>query len=192
MASRRDELLDVLVDHIQHSGVENASFRTLAVAAGVRHNTLTHHFGSRSELLAAVFERLAQRIVGPTGPFSAESGLHGDRLRAVRHQLTSSPFASLWPVFFEVLGVALRTPEQHQAFLRHVSTDWTGLLTEQLVAQGRSPRQARAAATVVVAAVRGLVLDVCSGGNQDRIDDAWELLAALADAAADLGTTGSA
>jgi len=43
MVDRWEDLLDALVDHVQRYGLESAGFRTPAVAAGVRRNTLTHH-----------------------------------------------------------------------------------------------------------------------------------------------------
>lgn len=174
MTERRDELLDALADHVLASGLEGTSFRTLAAAAGVRHNTLTHHFGSRSELLALVFERIARRMSAPTP--GAARATDAARVKDTWTRLTSPPFASLWPAFFEVLGAALRRPEQHEEFLRHVTQDWTTPLAEELVAGGRPRREALATATFVVATMRGLVIDAVSGGDPRRIRDALGLL----------------
>lgn len=179
MVDRREELLEVLTDHVQAHGLEAASIRTLAAAAGVAHNTLTHHFGSRSELLAAIFERLTSRI--PTGPAPTVDASLPERLRATWTQLSSPPHTSIWPVFYEMLGVALRAPEQHRAYLTRVSEGWTIPLAEEQIAAGRPRREALASATFVVATVRGLVIDALCGGDPERIADALAMLADLVD-----------
>ncbi len=179
MADRREELLELLTDHVQEHGLEAASIRTLAAAAGVAHNTLTHHFGSRSELLAAVFERLSSRI--PTGPVPTVDAAPSERLRATWSALLTQPQLSTWPVFYEVLSVALRSPAEHRAYLTRVAEGWTAPLAAELVAAGRSQREALASATLVVATVRGLVIDVLCGGDRERIDDDQSLLADLVD-----------
>ncbi|HSX69251.1 TetR/AcrR family transcriptional regulator [Nocardioides sp.] len=179
MADRREELLELLTDHVQQHGLEGASIRTLATAAGVAHNTLTHHFGSRTELLAAVFERLSSRI--PTGPAPTVDTAPTERLRATWAALLTHPQVSTWPVFYEVLSVALRSPEEHRTYLTRVSEGWTAPLAAELVAAGRSQRDALASATFVVAAVRGLVIDALCGGDRERIEDALALLADFVD-----------
>ena len=176
---RREVLLDALADHVLAVGLESTSYRSLAAAAGVRHNTLTHHFGSRSELLAAVFERIAQRLAAPA---ESPGSPRADRLRAVWAQMTSAPFASVWPTFFEVLGAAMRAPDQHGAFLRHVTEDWSTRLAGELEVDGASEREALAAATFLVASVRGLVMDLGSGGDRQRVNDAFELLVTFVEA----------
>lgn len=179
MVDRREELLELLTDHIQQQGLDGASIRSLAAAAGVAHNTLTHHFGSRSELLAAVFERLSLRIT--TAPDGQPTASPAERLRSAWAALTSEPHTSTWPVFFEVLGVALRSPADHRAYLTRVSEGWTLPLSEELFAAGRQHRQARAVATFVVATVRGLVIDALCGADPQRIEDALTMLADLVD-----------
>jgi len=175
---RRSELLDALADHVQRSGLSGTSLRSLAAAAGVRHNTLTHHFGSRSELLAAVFERIAQRMsTVPEQPHpGAGTDAQSKRLRDVWGQLTASSFLSTWSAFYEVLGMSLRNPEGHAVFLRHVTTDWTEPLTQHLVSLGRPRPESEAAATFVVATMRGLVMDALSGGDDERLQRALALL----------------
>lgn len=179
MADRREELLEVLTDHVQQQGIDAASIRSLASAAGVAHNTLTHHFGSRSELLAAVFERLATRVTA--APTTAVDASPGERLRATWAAISEPSYASTWPVFYEVLSVALRSPEEHRTYLARVSEGWTVPLAEQLVAAGHPRRQALAGATFVVATVRGLAMDALCGGDPERIEDALGMLAGLAD-----------
>lgn len=188
MSDRREQLLDILVDHVLRHGLDGASFRTLAAAAGVRHNTLTHHFGSRSELFAAIFERLAQRMAAPPVPQTSDR-TRADRMRDTWERLTSDPFATVWPVFFEVLGAALRAPDQHAAFLHHVATDWSAQIADELIAEGRPQRDALALSTFLVASVRGLVIDASSGGDPARVQDAFELLIEVARTYLDDGIT---
>lgn len=181
MTDRRDELLDVLADHVQSHGIGAASIRTLAAAAGVAHNTLTHHFGSRAELVNAIFERISQRLLAPDQTGSASPA---ERLRGTWSTITGSPYATTWPVFYELVGLALRAPEEHRGFLERVAHGWVRPLADELVALGHPEPDALASATFVVATVRGLVLDLVCGGEPARVQAALDLLVAQVEAVA--------
>jgi AcrR family transcriptional regulator len=172
--SRRDELLDVLADHVQHSGLEEPSLRELAEAAGVPHITLIHHFGSRSELMAEIFGRINERT---SGLASLQPGAsYQERLATMWATLTGAGHREVWATFFELLGSALRAPEQHREFLNHTATDWTVPLMAELIEAGFGGADAARTATFVVAAVRGLVIDSLAGGDPERINGAFDLL----------------
>lgn len=180
--TRRDELLDALADHVQRYGLEGASVRNLAAAAGVAHNTLTHHFGTRSELVTAIFERLAQRVADTHGQPLSSAQFQRKRLHRAWAQLAEGTGETLWPVFFEILGTAIREPDQHQTFLNHLAQDWVYPLADDLVRVGQRRKDALALATLVIAAMRGLIIDSVSGGDPTRIAGALDLLSQFATA----------
>lgn len=174
---RREELLERAVDHVVNHGLGGSSQRQLAAALGVAHNNLTHHFGSRAELLALVFERLAQHTRTLLDTQAVDDPRR--RLYAVWDSLADEGYRQVWISFFELLATSLRSPDEHAAFLSHVTADWTVPLTADLTAQGMPSGRAEARATLVVAAVRGLVLDLLAGGQRERVGAGLEELVVL-------------
>jgi hypothetical protein len=81
--------------------------------------------------------------------------------------------AAEYRLFFAVCGRALQAPEQFAAFLEHAVAYWMGALVD---AQGPEvdPATARRTATLVIATVRGLLLDLLATGDRERVQDAAE------------------
>ena len=76
-------------------------------------------------------------------------------------------------LFFAVYGCALQAPQQFAEFLEHVVAD--GMMP-CVDAQGpdADPATATRTATLVIATIRGLLLDLLATGDRDRIQDAAE------------------
>jgi hypothetical protein len=95
---------------------------------------------------------------------------------AARAAWTRTSDPRRWPefrLFFAVYGRALQAPQQFAEFLDHVVADWMGALVD---AQGPDVDQATAArtATLVIATIRGLLLDLLATGDRERVQDAAE------------------
>lgn len=154
---RRAELLNAAIDYAIDHGVAELTLRPLARALGVQPNTLTHHFGTKEQLLSEILNGVR------------------DRLRAMREQsradASHNPLWDVWRwtadpareaffrFFFEAYGVALRRPGDYNPFLQRVVTDWI------------DPR-APVAATLELALLRGLLLDLLTTGDRGRIEQA--------------------
>lgn len=175
---RRDDLLDRAVDHLLAHGMEGLSFRKLADAVGVAPNALSYHFGPRQDLISAVFTRLAERTGIPPAGDPDTTDVPG-RMDALWARLTDPEYTRVWQAFFECYAVALRDPEQHRAFLDHVLHDWIVRLSGNPAAAAMSPKEATARATLLVAAVRGLIIDHLAGGDPVRIADGRRELATI-------------
>jgi AcrR family transcriptional regulator len=160
--AHRARLLQAAVDYAVERGLADLTLRPLAHALGVKPNTLVHHFGSKEELLSAILNGVR------------------DRLRAMRVQMdednsTQAPLEGLWEwtshpehlaffrSFFEAYGLALRQPKRFAPFLDRVVADW--------MVMGDDPAQA----TLELAIVRGLLLDLLTTGERDRVDAAFAL-----------------
>ncbi|BBX31050.1 TetR family transcriptional regulator [Mycolicibacterium mageritense DSM 44476 = CIP 104973] len=176
---RRAELLDAIVDYAVEQGFSELTWRPVAAALGVTSNTLVHHFGTKEQMFSAVLERLRARIVADTDELLGE---HPDLATAARvtWERTSDPKRGLeFRLFFAVYGRALQAPQQFSDFLDRVVADWIRALIEM---QGPDvdPGTAKRRATLVIATIRGLLLDLLTTGDHDRVHDAAEaFLAAL-------------
>lgn len=174
---RRAELLDAAVDYATEQGFSGVSWRPVAAALGVSTTTLTHHFGTKEQLLEAILGRLRERIVVAAADLAGEEP---DLAAAARAVWTWSSDPRRWPtfkLFFAVYGRALQAPEAFSEFLDLVGVDWADTLRR---AQGPDVDPATAArrATLVIATIRGLLLDLLAGGDQDRVRDAAEFFLA--------------
>ncbi|WP_067835878.1 TetR/AcrR family transcriptional regulator [Nocardia lijiangensis] len=170
---RRDELLDAVVDYTVEHGLSELSWRPVAAGVGVSPTTLVHHFGTKEQMLQVVLGRLRQRMFAAT---SDAAGAHPDLATAARAVWvrTSDPLRQAeFRLFFAVYGRALQAPQQFADFLDHVVTDWMTSLREAQVPD-TDPETATRTATLVIATIRGLLLDLLATGDRDRVDGAAE------------------
>ena len=86
----------------------------------------------------------------------------------------------LWGRFwFGVYGLALQNPEQFSEFLDRFIGDWLPPFQQAFIAAGFAPARARSLASLSLAAMRGLQLDLLASGERARIDVAFEKLLRL-------------
>jgi AcrR family transcriptional regulator len=177
---RRAQLLDAIVDYATEHGFSDLSWRPIACTLGVSATTLVHHFGSKEELLQAVLGRLRERMFAATAAQTGEQPSLAAAARAVWARAADPSRSAEFRLFFAAYGQALQAPGEFGVFLDHVIADWMGALCD---AQGPGTDLATAArtATLVIATIRGLLLDLLTTGDRDRVQDAAEsFLATLA------------
>jgi hypothetical protein len=79
-----------------------------------------------------------------------------------------------------VYGHALQARQQFAGFLEHVVADWMRALVDAQ-GPGTDPASANRTATLVIATIRGLLLDLLATGDRDRVQDAAESFLASLD-----------
>jgi AcrR family transcriptional regulator len=134
---------------------------------------LVHHFGTKEQMLEAILGRLRERVFVTTrGPAGEQPDLASEA-RAVWDRAFDPQHEAEFRLFFAVYGRALQAPQQFAAFLEHVVADWMSALVD---AQGpdADPATATRTATLVIATIRGLLLDLLATGDRDRVRDAAE------------------
>ena len=170
---RRAELLDAVVDYTVEHGFSDLSWRPVAAALGVSPTSLVHRFGTKEQMLEAIVWRLRERMLTAIGDALGEQPDLARQARAA-WTTTSDPRRSAeFKLFFAVYGRALQAPKQFTHFLGHVVSDWMAVLCH---AQGPNtdPSIAKRNATLVIATIRGLLLDLLATGERDRVEDAAE------------------
>jgi AcrR family transcriptional regulator len=168
---RRAELLDAVVDYAVDHEFSELSWRPVAAALGVSTTTLVHRFGTKEQMLEAIFGRLLERVFVATSDGSGKPTGLAAAARAI-WALTSDPKRSdEFRLFFAVYGRALQAPRLFADFLEHVVADWMDALC---AAQGSDtdPEIATQTATLVIAIIRGLLLDLLTTGDRVRVEDA--------------------
>jgi AcrR family transcriptional regulator len=158
--ARRAELLEGAIDYAVEHGLADLTLRPLAEALGVLPNTLAHHFGSKEELLSEILNGVRDRLRETRTEIAADP--QGDPIETVWRWTADERRERFFRSFFEAYGLALRRPERFEPFLARVVSDWVG--------PGNS-----VAATLELAVLRGLLLDLLTTGERDRVEGALQL-----------------
>ena len=160
---RRQELLEGAVDYVVAHGISDLSLRPLAEALGTQAPVLLHHFGSKEHLVEELLSRVRDRVRALGR--SAELETRRSGLGAVWIWVSDPAHGPLMRLFFETYGLALRHPDRYSDFLQHAIRDW---LDEPLAAVDEI------SATLAIATVTGLLLDLLTTGDRTRVEDAME------------------
>lgn len=171
--ARRRELLTRVTDDVQVHGLADFSLRRAARAAGTTHKVLLYYFDDADDLLAqAIAELRARRIRG--GLAAALDQSSGSLVERVR---------GLWPVLIgqedaaleQAMGLAMYNPRRYARLAAGASEDYLSAL-RAICPAGWTERRRQEVAELVLAALRGLLLDRRTS-NLER--DAGAGLAAL-------------
>ncbi|MBD5656044.1 MAG: TetR/AcrR family transcriptional regulator [Candidatus Eremiobacteraeota bacterium] len=174
-ARLRAALLTAIVDAVLQSGLADLSLRPLALAVGSSPRTLLYHFHSKQELVVAVLDETNRRAARLLEAWYERSAEHDARTLLLRawQWLTAPRHDRLLRLLFETYGIALQDRKRYASFLRAATGEWTHPFARALEARGFSGERAAALATLVVAVVRGLLLDVLATGDRARVERAF-------------------
>jgi AcrR family transcriptional regulator len=174
----RARLREQAVDYVISHGAADLTLRPLAKALKTNARMLMYHFGSREglmrEILAGIRERgdaLIQEWFSKakTPPTLAEF------LLAYWQRVSDPRMRAVVRLAFELYALALRDPRSYPGVLTDPVRYWRTLTART----GRASKSGKAEATLLLAATRGLMLDLCSTGDRRRVTQALNLLTRL-------------
>ncbi|MBY4212426.1 TetR/AcrR family transcriptional regulator [Rhodococcus fascians] len=169
---RRPELLAAVTEYVLDHGLSDLSLRPLASELGVTHATLIRHFVSKDKLIAEVVDRMRVDFLTTLQAEDETSGsveflkMSWEKLRRPREQRQ----------FRALFEIASRAPQHRYVPVEvtaRILDQWRTPLEQRLVAEGQSSVEATEIATLVLAQVRGLQLDLLITGERERIDAAF-------------------
>ncbi len=177
---RRQELLDDVARYILRDGLADLSLRPLARELGTSPRMLLYHFGTKEELVSEALRQLRVWQQEAAVAWSPDDGTLDlpallQRAWTLLSAEDARPFLRL---FFEVYGLSLQDPDRYPGFLDHVVVDWLGFLEGRLRRAGATRATARREATLLLAAQRGLLLDLLATGERARVKSAHDQLVA--------------
>lgn len=163
----KDRLLDACADHALAHGLPDR-LEPLATAAGTSSRMLVYHFGTRDDLLRAVLGRARQRQLDTFGELLRARP--GEPYTATLDRAWTSITGPDGQPYLRMFGRLRESAEQQlwPGFRRTATTDWLGPLEEGLGSIGRPDL-----ATLVLAVIRGLLMDLDATGDTDRTDRAF-------------------
>jgi AcrR family transcriptional regulator len=175
--AHRADLLQKISAYVVEHGIADLSLRPLAEAVGASPRTLLYHFGSKDEIVSAVFRHIrAEQMAFVKRLKSAQFTDPRAICTAAWNAMTAPESNARMRLFFETFGLALRDPQRFPGFLDGAVGDWIAFFSGAYCAQGVAPQRARLFATILLAGYRGFMLDLAATGDRDRIGaavDAW-------------------
>jgi AcrR family transcriptional regulator len=178
---RRPQLLDEIVAYLARAGLGAVSLRPLADALGVSTYTLVYHFGDKDGVVVAALEHSEQQQRDlieqwldrdPQLDVAELLRRYWRWCRAPEHRALVR--LAVEAITLDQTDTGVPGPVRH----RLVSA-WVDAIAAALEAEGLGRREARARASLVNAAVVGLLVDRMATGAQRRVDEAFERLLAL-------------
>jgi AcrR family transcriptional regulator len=164
----KQRLLDACTDHALEHGLPDR-LAPLAAAAGTSARVLIYHFGTRDALLRAILGHARQR----------QLETFGELLHARADEPYTATLGRAWTVmtgpggrpYLRMFGQLRESTEQQlwPDFRRAATTDWLAPLEVGLRSIGRPEL-----ATLVLAVIRGLLMDLDATGDTARTDRAFE------------------
>ncbi|MCR9098231.1 MAG: TetR/AcrR family transcriptional regulator [bacterium] len=170
-----------MTEKLARSGVAGTGLRDLAAAAGVSHRTLLYHFGSRDELVLEALGELRDYqyglVANTLDDGAARPGI-SDLARGVWKNITGPDTHDWFKLFYEAYVASLRDPEAYAEFLDDAVHRWIRVILE--IFEEDRPHLARdESATLLLATIRGLHLDLLATGDRQRVERALETLLRL-------------
>jgi AcrR family transcriptional regulator len=177
--ARRAELLERAVDYVCRHGLADLSLRPLAKAVGSSPRVLLHYFGSKENLVVEIIRRGRARQRETMAHLKLTDLSPGELTRTLWHHWSQPQWEALMRLFFEVYGLALQDRTRFPGFLDEAVDEWLRAL-EACTSDPRYTREdARAYATIIIAAFRGFMLDLCATHDRARIDRAVDIWVSL-------------
>ena len=169
---RPGELRSAIIEYLVKHGLTDLSLRPLARALGCTPRVLLYHFGSKEKMVMEVLAQVRQQQRITYDRIQAPS--LAEACHKIWKRMSAPDSEPLFRLFFEIYGIALRQPRLYKNFLHHTMEDWLEPIADEL--GGKYERkQALAIASVILAGLRGFMLDFCTTHDRKRLDRAVTL-----------------
>jgi AcrR family transcriptional regulator len=176
-SARKRELLEAAYRYVLSNGLADMSLRPLAKAIGSSPRVLLFLFGSKEGLTRALLARAREDELSYLEALrAARQGDQGfaETGREVWSWLADPSHRALLALWTEGYARSLQSePGPWAEFGRDTVSDWLDLLAARQPA-GRPAGDARAERTLLLAVLRGALLDLLATGDHDRVTAAVE------------------
>jgi AcrR family transcriptional regulator len=170
-SARRSELLESAYSYALQHGLADMSLRPLAAATGSSPRVLLYLFGSKDGLVRAVLARARVDELALLNELRPEEGRSGLDAMAARvwEWLAAPSHRSLLTLWAEGYVRSLVDADgPWSGFARATVDDWLGLLATAQPPDQRTTPAGQAQCTLVLAVLRGALLDLLATGEVDR------------------------
>ncbi len=171
----RDRLLDACVGHTVEHGLPD-TLEPLAAATGTSTRMLLYHFGTRDTLFTLILNRARAHQLASFGEFLTPEvqEAYSETLRRAWSQIRGVEGEGYLRLFRQTGNVELQ--RLWPGFDRVATTDWLEPLERGLARDGHAEL-----ATLVLAVMRGLLMDLDATRDVERNDLAFEHFLSMLD-----------
>lgn len=172
----RARLREQAVDYVISHGAADLTLRPLAKALKTNARMLMYHFGSREGLMREILPGLRERGEALIQEWFSKAKTPltlAEFLLMYWRRMSDPRIRAVVRLIFELYALALRDPRSYPGVLTDPVRHWKILVART----GRAPKTSTAEATLLLAATRGLLLDLCATGDRKRATQALHLLA---------------
>lgn len=158
-----------MTEDLDQHGLVDFSLRRAARAAGTTHKVLLYHFDSVDELMRQALVELRQRRVNEASAAAMEPTdvTLGERVRSVWRTLTDEHAGPR--VLEQASGLALYDPTRYAGLGRDATEQYLPAV-RAICPANWSEQQRDEIAELIVATLRGLLVDLLTGGDQARVE----------------------
>lgn len=174
--ARREDLLDRVSNDLVANGLVDFSLRRAARSAGTTHKVLLYYFDGPDDLLTQAIIRLRERRIGNAVAAAAHGPLRqtlAARVRAVRTVLMAED--SGLRVLDQAIGLAMYDPERYAELGREASKQYLPSLVA-ICPEDWSEQRKLEVAEMILAALRGFLVDWLTGGDSERAGAGFKAL----------------
>jgi AcrR family transcriptional regulator len=167
-SARKIELLEASYGYVLSSGLTDLSLRPLAAAVGSSPRVLLYLFGSKDGLIRALLARARQDELDLMARLPAGVGLP-DTARHLWSWLAAPEHRSLLRLWVQAYATSLVNPEGAWAgFAGTTVQDWLDVLAASQPVRRRRTAAGAAERTLVLAVLRGAMIDLLATGDLTR------------------------
>jgi AcrR family transcriptional regulator len=175
-SARKAELLELAYRYALEHGLAELSLRPLAKAIGSSPRVLLYLFGSKDGLVRALLGRARADELGLLAAIRQAAPAQGDLATVAARLwdwLAAEDHRALLTLWVEGYSRSLTDPGGPWAgFAQATVRDWLDLLRAAQPTAARDGAAAQASRTLVLAVLRGALLDLLATGDTDRITPA--------------------
>jgi AcrR family transcriptional regulator len=169
--ARRRNLLDRVVDDLAVNGLVDFSLRRAARAAGTTHKVLLYYFDGAEDLLEQAIWQLRERRIANSLASAA----------AAQPQTLAARVRAVWPALLgQAIGLMMYDSERYAGLGHGASQQYMPSLLG--ICPPDWPEQRKIEVSeLVLAALRGFLIDLLTSGNSDGAEAGFEALARALD-----------
>ncbi len=182
MSKKKDQLEQIATQSVQHSGLSNLSFRTLADDAGIKSASVHYYFPNKGDLAASLIENYTQSFQAQLNQIDEHKRNLKSKLRAFvqifEDVLENDRLCLCGMMAAEVNGL----DEQSKALLKEyflMAEQWLTLQLKQHKEELSSPLSNNKLARVIMSGLEGAILLDRVDGGSERIRAQHDLIKSL-------------
>lgn len=171
MSTRKQVILDEVLEYLLEHGVSGLSLRPLAAALGTSPRMLMFHFKSKEGLLQEVMQEVNRRLQTKLSALATTvPGRRAAPLKMFWEWATRRDNLVYFRLLYETQIVATLNPEEYSATMKQSALDWRGLALQSM----SKPFREQPLADVCIAVFDGLLLDFIVTGERRRLTSALD------------------